>query len=164
MNKSKKGMIGGAFMGAMVCGVRLFAAATAPLSYPICGAATGAAMATAMAKEMLDKGKLDNENPLHMGIGGAAIGLSSYVGFMIGLAVIPTAITEPILAPLAIPGFSYLGSQIAQGKDPVKQLQRLLKKRAGNFRKEEPLKVDVDKFIQNMNSFAKNATVKFETT
>ena len=117
MKKTTKGIIGagiGFGVGCAATAGRLLAAATAPVSYPVISTALTTAGAIGVVGALAQQGVLEVDNPKHMMLTGAAIGLAGTLGFTWGVACIPTAVVEPVLAPCtAVPACTIMGAYIA---------------------------------------------------
>jgi hypothetical protein len=101
MKNITKTLIGGSIgfgIGCYITAARLTAATIAPIAYPIFGCAVGVTTAMVIA----EKGKA---SPTKLAI--SAVG-----GVVIGTVFVPLAITEPVMAPLAIPICTAIGSYI----------------------------------------------------
>ena len=117
MKKTTKGIIGagiGFGVGCAATAGRLLAAATAPVSYPVISTALTTAGAIGVVGALVHQGVLKVDDPKHCLLAGAGLGLSCTLGFAWGVACIPTAVVEPVLAPCtAVPACTIMGAYIA---------------------------------------------------
>lgn len=118
MTRKEKNVLTGAGLGFLagvaMTGARYCAAATAPLSYPAIGAVSAAASAAgAMIVTRRETG-LDLTNPAHACLATLGVTFATMAGAAWGTACIPTAVVEPVLAPLtAIPACTVGGVILA---------------------------------------------------